>query len=363
MFGRSIKIGSVGGIPITVDASWFLLAAFIVYSQMSQLADVLGSGKALAIGLLTALLFLGSILGHELAHAGVARLLKLPVTGIRLFMFGGATGIQMESKPSQEFLTTVVGPLTSIAIGFGLLGASFAHLSPAVHDTLRWIGGLNVFLGAANLLPGFPLDGGRILHAGIWKLTGDERKANSFAARSGMVVWALGAAFGMYLLARSELQTGIWLVLISIMMFQGAKATLDRDKIFDHLSQGTVNEAMGPPPETIPDDISLSEALDRYLRGHEQETFPVSNQFQPMVGVLTFESARRVGSENPLRPVRDAMLPPSGVLQVGLDEKLDAVANRLVAAKLPAIVVQNGQIVGQIALPDIDRWLRGRRVS
>lgn len=362
MFGRSFKIGSIGGIPITVDASWFLLAAFLVYSQVQQLGDVLGTGTAVAIGLLTALLFLGSILGHELAHAGVARLRKLPVTGIRLFMFGGATGIQMESKPADEFLTTVVGPLTSIAIGFGLLGASFVHLSPAVHDTLRWVGGLNVFLGIANLVPGFPLDGGRILHAAIWKVTGDERKANSIAARSGMAVWAIAGAIGLYLLAQSNLDSGIWLVLISVMMFQGAKATLDRERIFDNLAQGTVHEAMGPPPETIPDDITLSEALDRYLRGHEEETFPVSSQFQPMAGVLTFESARRVGSENPLRPVRDAMLPTSGVLQVGRDEKLDAVANRLVAARLPAVVVQDGQIVGQIALPDIDRWLRGRRV-
>jgi Zn-dependent protease len=363
MFGRTFKIGSIGGIPISVDASWFLLAAFIVYSQVSLYGPVLGTGTAISIGLLTALLFLGSILGHELAHAAAARLRKLPVTGIRLFMFGGSTGIQMEDKPSDEFITTVVGPLTSIAIGFAMVGAAFVHLSPAVVDTLHWVGWLNVVLGAANLLPGFPLDGGRILHAGIWKLTGNERKANSIAARTGMVVWAIGVAAGLYLVVRSDLGSGIWLLLISAMMFQGAKATLDRDKIFDHLSQGTVNEAMGPPPETIPDDISLSEALDRYLRGHEQETFPVSNQFQPMVGVLTFESARRVGSENPLRPVRDAMLPPSGVLQVGLDEKLDAVANRLVAAKLPAIVMQNGQIVGQIALPDIDRWLRGRRVG
>ncbi|HEY7280305.1 MAG TPA: site-2 protease family protein [Actinomycetota bacterium] len=362
MFGRSFKIGSIGGIPISVDASWFLLAAFIVYSQVSLYGPVLGTGTAVSIGLLTALLFLGSILGHELAHAGVARLRKLPVTGIRLFMFGGATGIQMEEKPSDEFLTTVVGPLTSIAIGFGLLGASFVHMAPAVHDTVRWVGGLNVFLGLANLLPGFPLDGGRILHAGIWKLTGNERKANSIAARSGMVVWAIGVAAGLYLIVRSDLDSGIWLLLISAMMFQSAKATLDRERIFDDLAKGTVHEAMGPPPEIIPEDISLSEALDRYLRGHEHETFPVSNQFQPMVGVLTFESARKIGSENPLRPVRDAMLPPNGVLQVGLEEKLDEVANRLVAARLPAIVVQDGRIVGQIALPDIDRWLRGRRV-
>src|SRR5262249_892853 len=151
-------------------------------------------------------------------------------------------------------------------------------------------------------------------------------------ARSGMVVWAIGAVAGLVLVSRNSFGWGIWLMLISVMMFQGAKATLDRERIFASLAQGTVNDAMGPPPETIPEAIPLSEALDGYLRGHETETFPVTNGYQPMVGVLTFDAAAKVGSENPLRPVRDAMLPPSGVLQVGLHDRLDAVAGRLAAA-------------------------------
>jgi Zn-dependent protease len=364
VFGRTFKIGSIGGVPISVDASWFLLAAFLVFQEVQILSDALGSGTALAIGVLTAVLFLGSILGHELAHAGVAKARKLGVTGIRLFMFGGATSIQMENKPADEFLTTVVGPLTSIAIGFALRGAATIHsLSPAVHETLRWVGGINIFLGIANLLPGFPLDGGRILHSIIWKVTGSERTANSIAARSGMAVWAIVAGVGLYFVSQNNAGLGIWLVFIAVMMFQGAKATLDRDRILGRLSEGTVAEAMGPPPESIPDDISLSEAFDRYLRGHEHETFPVSSQFQPMVGVLTYEAAAKIGSEDPLRRVRDAMLPPTGILQVASNDKLDAVANRLTTIRLPAVVVQHGQIVGQIALPDIDRWLRARQAS
>jgi Zn-dependent protease len=363
VFGKTFKIGSIGGIPIAVDASWFLLAALIVWTQAAALSDALGTGTALAIGVLTAALFLGSILGHELAHAGMARLRGLPVTGIRLFMFGGATGIQMEEKPADEFLTTVVGPLTSIGIGVVLLAVStIGGLSAPLHDTLRWVGGLNVFLGLANLVPGFPLDGGRILHAAIWRATRDERKATSIAARSGMVIWAAAIVGGVILVARNELQGGIWLVLIGSMMFQGARATLDRERILLTLSRGTVAEAMSPPPESIPQDISLSEALDRYLRGHEHETFPVEDATGGVVGVLTFDSAALVGRDDPLRPVRDAMQPPNGIIEVGLDDRLDRVVNRLTRARLPAVVVQDGRIVGQIAIPDVDRWLQGHRL-
>jgi Zn-dependent protease len=362
VFGKSFKIGSIGGIPIAVDASWFLLGALIVWTQLAGRADILGTGTALGIGVLTAVLFLGSILGHELAHAGMARLRKLPVTGIRLFMFGGATAIQMENKPSDEFLTTVVGPLTSVAIGFSLLGAStIGGLSAPLHDTLRSVGGLNVFLGIANLVPGFPLDGGRILHAAIWRITGNERTATSIAARTGMAVWAIAIGVGVVLIARNELQSGIWLALIGSMMFQGARASLERDRILQSLSRGTAAEAMGPPPESIPEDITLTEALDRYLRGHEHETFPVEANGGDIVGVLTFDAAAQVGRENPLRPVRDAMQPATGIVRIGPNDPLDLVVTRLSTERLPAVVVQDGRIVGQIAIPDVDRWLRGRR--
>jgi Zn-dependent protease len=364
VFGKAWKIGSIGGIPITVDLSWLLLGVLIVYNQLTTFSQVLGPGAAFAVALLSAVLFLGSILGHELAHAFVARLRRLPVTGIRLFMFGGATGVQMERTPGDEFLITVVGPLTSVGIGLALLAVSaVGGLSHAVHDTLRYVGGLNVILGLANLLPGFPLDGGRILHAVLWRVLKSEARATRIAALTGMVAWGGAIAFGAYeIAARNDLGFGLWIVLVGTMMFQGAKATLDRQKVFTVLSRGTVAEAMGPPPETVPAGISLSEAYDRFFRGHEDETFPVVDELGRLAGVATFESASRIGRENPLRPVREAMLPADDILVVRVDDPLDGVVGRLGASKLPAVVMQNGSVVGQIALPDVDRWLRGRTV-
>ena len=363
MFGRGMKIGSIGGIPITVDISWFLIAALIVFSNYEVLRGRLGDGTALSVAVLTAVLFLGSVLGHELAHAWMARARKLEVTGIRLYALGGETATQMGEKPVDEFLVTVVGPLTSVGLGLVMLAAStLDSFPPAVRDTLHWVGWLNVVLGAANLAPGFPLDGGRILHAIIWRISGDERKANTIAAWSGMVVWTGVIAFGLYLTTRDQQGYGLWLLLIGLMMFQGARSTLQRDKIIGYLGQGTVAEAMGPPPQSIPSDITLSEALDRHLRGHEQETFLVSTPFEPIAGVLTFDTAAEVGRENPLRPVRDAMRPANDVPQVRVTDRLDSVVHRLQEAGAPAVVVQDGQIVGSLAISDLDRWLRARSV-
>ncbi|HEX9374816.1 MAG TPA: site-2 protease family protein [Actinomycetota bacterium] len=361
VFGRTWKIATIGGIPISVDASWFLLGVLILYSMAVTYGDKLGSGTALAIGAFGAVLFMGSILGHELAHAVVARLRKLPVSGIRLFMFGGATYIRGEDSPGDEFLTTVVGPLTSVAIGLALLAASTIHgLGGPIHDVTRYVGALNVFLGVANLVPGFPLDGGRILHAAIWKLTGSEGRATTIAAWTGIVVWGAAIAYGVIRLSGDDFGFGLWIVLVGSMMLQGARATLQRQKVFKVLERGTVAEAMGAPPEAIPAGTSLSEAYDRFLRGHEHETFPVTDDFDRMIGVLTFESASAIGRDEPLRPVRDAMLPAGEIVTVGLDDRLDQVVNRMANTRLPAVVMQDGRIVGQIALPDIDRWLRGR---
>ena len=117
---------------------------------------------------------------------------------------------------------------------------------------------------------------------------------------------------------------------------------------------------MGPPPELVPQSITLSEALDRYLRGHESETFPVADEEGRVVGVLTFESAASIGRESPLRPVRDAMLQSTGIEQFRPDDPLDRVVPRMAGSRLPALVVEGGRVVGQIALPDVDRWLRAR---
>jgi Zn-dependent protease len=365
VFGRAWKIGSVGGIAIRVDSSWIIIALLITASLWSQFAEVLDTapGAALALALVTAVLFFGSVLVHELAHAGMARARRIEVSGITLFLFGGATSARMEDRGAvDEFLVTVVGPLSSAALGGLFLVVDRADvLAVEIDRVMRYIGVINIALAIFNLVPGFPLDGGRILRSLIWKATGNLDRATTIAAGVGMVVAAGLIALGLYRAFTEDPSglsiSGLWLALIGWFLFQGARGATTQRRFRRVLSQGTAGEAMGPPPQSIPGGISLSEALD-HLRGHEDQAFPVVEDGR-LVGALTFEAARRVGQQDPMRPVRDAMVPADRMLSYAADEPLDRVAEG-VGEGDPALVLRDGEVVGSITAEHVYRWLRQR---
>src|ERR671919_426275 len=169
MFGNSWRVGRIAGIELRIDTSWVLIALLITYSLYLQLVDrfeQLAPGAAIGLAVVFALLFFGSVLAHEFAHALVARSRGIPVRGITLFLFGGATHAKVESKgPRDEFLISVVGPLSSLALGVVFYGLGLLGLPAAVAGGLRYLGFVNGLLAVFNLLPGFPLDGGRVLRS------------------------------------------------------------------------------------------------------------------------------------------------------------------------------------------------------
>jgi Zn-dependent protease len=360
--GRGWKVGRIGGIEIRVDTSWAFLAVFIVYSWWVAFTSPplnIGNGTALALGVLAAFLFFGSILAHEMAHAVMARIRGLPVSGIRLFLFGGATGVE-ERGPADEFLVTAVGPLTSLAVGFLYIGISrLGVVSVPLAGALDYLGKLNIFLAILNSLPGFPLDGGRVLRSIVWRITRDQSKATAIAAKVGMVVAAGLIGFGIWQMSRDGVY-GIWLAFIGFFVYQGARGAEQQGRLRGVLRDGQASEAMRPPPPAIPAQLSLSEAYDRYLRGHEEESFPVVHGSR-VLGLLTFGSARRVGSVDPLRSVTEAMVPVDGSRTVQADERLDRVVERLEGAD--ALVLRDGELVGALSVGDVERWLRARSAA
>jgi Zn-dependent protease len=355
--GRAWKIGSVGGVAIRVDSSWVFIAILITYSlwlRYSTPFHGLSNSTALWLAVFGGVLFFGSVLIHELAHAGMARARGIAVSGITLFLFGGATTARVEEKgPGSEFLVTAVGPGAS----FGL-AAVFWALSKSVGTPVFYVlddlARTNFILAVFNLVPGFPLDGGRILRSGIWRATGDLDRATRIAGTAGVVVGYGFVAAGVIEFVSGQDPAALWLALIGWFLLQAARGSMRYQRVQRALARGMVRDAMGPPPAVIPAELSLTESLDRYLRGHEDETFPVVEGGE-VVGLLTFEAARRVGQHEPFRPVRDAMLPPSGAMTVRLDEPLDSVSERLEGRA--AMVLDDHRLVGTLSPADLSRWL------
>jgi Zn-dependent protease len=347
-----------------MDPSTLILVALLTYAVWNSFGPLAPTGQALSLAALAAFLFVLAILVHELAHAVVARARGIEVKGVTLLMWGGYTETDGAwEKPSDEFLVSVVGPLSSLAIGFVLLFVVSSGLvgHPGFEHVLRYVGGVNVTLGVFNLLPGFPLDGGRVLRSVLWKVMRDENKATRIAAFVGQVFGVALIALGIWELARpvGNSPFGLWPMLIGWMMFSTAAEVRRNAGVRRLLADGTAGEAMGPPPPSIPESISLSEALDRFLMGHEQDTFPVVDAQGGIAGLLTFTAARRVGQQDPLRPVRDAMLPVIAGAVAKPDDTLDRVEQRL-GTRRSALVLEGTAVVGQVSRADMDRWLRTR---
>ncbi len=364
MFGRSWKIATVGGIAIRVDASWAFIALFITYSFWYRFDTQapyqhLGRGAMLGLAVFAAALFFGSVLAHELAHAGTARARGIPVSGITLWLFGGATSARIEDKgPLDEFLVTAAGPATSFALAalFWGLSKKGSVISPSVAGALGDLGFINFVLGVFNLVPGFPLDGGRLLRSVVWRITGNLDRATGVAGWTGSVVAVGLIATGLLQAARQDFGGGLWFAFIGWFLLQAAQASLRQRRVRRVLAAGTAAEAMSSPPQAIPAGMALSEALFTYLSGHEDESFPVVEDGR-VVGMLSFASARRIGRRDPMRPARDAAIPLGDATAVDWTDRLDRVAE-VVGGGESVIVLRGGELVGAITPSDLGRWLR-----
>lgn len=364
MFGKAFRIATIRGIPVNVDSSWIWIAVLAVYMLTNELERGFGdleTGGALGYAVFGALLFFGSVFLHELAHAVTARLSGIRVEGITLVFFGGFTAARSEDKgPGPAFRISASGPGTSLAIGGLLVWLSRATTGSDAPASwlIGYVGVLNLVMAGFNLLPGLPLDGGRMLQAAVWRFTGSRTTGTRVAARTGMVVGALLLGGAALMVANDDLGGAIWLGIIGLFIFQGARASDRQVGLSDRLGSATVSDAMDPPPVTVPADLTLSQTLDRFLRGHEGEAFPVVDDGR-VIGMISFSSARDLGARDPLRPARDALIPLDRVLVAHPDETLEDVSERLGASRA-ALVLRDGQLVGAITGDGLHRWAAAR---
>ncbi|HXF56836.1 MAG TPA: site-2 protease family protein [Actinomycetota bacterium] len=361
-------VGRIAGIRIGIDPSWGVIAVLITFNFWHLFSDPVefpevDGGRAVVLAVVTAALFFGSVLAHELAHAGLSRARGIPVAGITLFLFGGATHARVDAKgPLDEFLVTVVGPATSAALG-GLFLAGDRLAGHGLPDSLRsmlgTLGVVNLTLAGFNLLPGFPLDGGRLLRSALWRATGDLVRATRVAGWVGQGVGLAIAAAGVGLYAQThDAFSLLWPAFVGWFLFRAAGAGVREVEQRRVLRSTTVAEVMAPPPPAVPADLPLVEATARYLAGHEGEAFPVMEAGR----VLGFVSARTARGMPGDRPVREAAVPGRGVVEAGPGETMDDLVERMgQRLGMTVLVLDGGRLVGVIEPEDLARFLRSRR--
>ena len=366
MFGTSWRVGRVAGIEIRIDSSWAVIALLITYSmylRLSILYPQLSGGGAVGLAIGSAVLFFGSVLVHELAHALVAQARGIRVQDITLFLFGGATRARVESRgPGDEFLIALVGPLTSALLAglFAIIaGPGRDLLSRPLAGSFGYLAWTNLLLAGFNLVPGFPLDGGRLLRSAIWKTTGSLGRATRIASVAGQAVGWLLVAGGVAWLLAGDLAGGIWFAFIGWFLVQAARSSYQDLQLQQLLRGVEAEEVMAGDLVRIPPELSLQEAMDDYFMRYDHSAFPVEEQGRT-IGLLTLRGVRRVPREQwPTARVRDHMVPLGDQVGVAPDARMDGVVGKLQDGQAGRVLVaHDGEVVGIITPSDLTRWLR-----
>jgi Zn-dependent protease len=314
-----------------------------------------------------ALLLFASVLLHELSHSAVARTRGLEVEGITLFIFGGVAQTRMEARTAaDEFLLTAAGPLSSLALGglfWGLaLLAETAGLGAPVVAVARTLALVNVALAIFNMIPGFPLDGGRIFRSAVWHFTGSLETATRWASRGGQAFGWLLMGFGAVSLWQGFLLNGLWAAFIGWFLSSAASSSWRHFEARQLLSDVPVARVMTADPVTVEAADRVADVVERHFLRRPYEAYPVLDQGRA-AGLLTLEAVASLGpSERREARVRQVMEPLADVPTAGPEEGLDEVLTRLSSGDHDqALVVEDGRLVGLLTLGEISSWIQRLR--
>ena len=378
--GGSIQLARVFGIRIGVEPSWFLVLFLIIWSLSGYYGDLFPGegGKAFALAVASALLFFTSVLLHELGHAVVAIRNGIGIQGIDLWMFGGVAKMERDTDSAGvEFRVAAGGPLVTLVLAAICVGVVMAHTgSSDAADALlfdasggseaiaviAWLGFVNALLLVFNLIPGFPLDGGRIARAIAWWRTGDRGKATRFAARLGRGFSFLMIALGVYLFLIGAIITGLWLGFVGVFLGQAAKQAELQTAITDRIEGLRVSDVMDAEPVAVPGELSLDRALDEFFLRYGYPWFPVVDAAGLLTGLVTRQAVEAVPeAARPGRAVASVMAADGGTgLRVGLEEPLETLLGREGLARLGAIMAVDpeGRLRGIVTVDQVRRALR-----
>ncbi len=362
MFGKSITLFRLFGFRVRVDLSWLVIAVLVTWSLAAGVFPTyypsLSSSTYWWMGIVGALGLFASVVVHEFAHSLVARRFGLPMRGITLFIFGGVAEMEDEPRqPGAEFFMAVAGPVTSVLLGLILLG--FTAVVPAarwpvtIYGVVSYLGTINLVLAGFNLLPAFPLDGGRLLRAALWKWTGDLRRATRIASNIASVIGFGLIGLGIAFFIRGALIGGVWWFIIGLFVRQSASGAYRNVLVREVLQGEPLERFMNPGPVTVPASITIQELVEEYIYRHHFKMFPVVEG--TLRGCITTADVKQIPRADWKREkVEDHLDACSSENSVSSEtDALDALRLMQRTNKSRLLVIDAGELVGVLTLKDL----------
>ncbi len=363
----NIKLGQVWGIPIGVHASWFIIFGLLTWSLSTGYFPTeyptLPASTHLALGLISTVLFFFSVLAHELGHAYLALRNQIPVKGITLFIFGGVAQIGQEPRsPGAEFRIAIAGPLVSLGLAsaFGatfLLDQSIPYLAaPSIY-----LARINLILALFNMIPGFPLDGGRVLRALVWWWTKSFRRASQVASASGQLVAFGFIGFGIFAIFNGGLLNGLWLVFIGWFLQNAAASSYAQINMQEALRGITVENVMCPDCSKVTSLTPISQLVEERILTHGERTFFVTDN-GILMGMLTLRDIARIPQAKwRFTTAAQAMLPLDRLVSTHPETQLLTALQTMDTSDVAQLPVMEGEkLVGVLSRQQVVHYLRTR---
>lgn len=367
MFTRQVTLFKIRGIPIRLDYSWFIIAFLLVWSLSTGLFPSvypgMPQGVYWAMGLIGALGLFGSILLHELGHALTAIRYGLRMRSITLFIFGGVAELEDESpSPKAELLIAIAGPIVSVVLAAGAyavaLGCQAWGLHGSVIGVFSYLAGVNAILVAFNMLPAFPLDGGRVLRAILWRWKRDLKWATRTTSRIGSGFGTAFIVLGLFSMFSGNFVGGLWWGLIGFFLRHAAAMSYQQLLLRLALEGEPIERFMQPQVVTVPPDTSIQDFVDRYLYRYHHQMFPVAANGD-LDGYVTVKDIKAIPKDEwPMHRVGEVMESFDSDLIVGPDsDAMHALSRMSRGPQGRMIVMDHGRLVGIITLKDIMKFL------
>jgi Zn-dependent protease/predicted transcriptional regulator len=367
----SVSLGKIMGIPVTIHYTlwfvFFLIAWSLAAGYMPQEYPGLGVAVYWAIGIASAIILFASVLLHELSHSYIAKKNGLPIRRITLFFFGGVSEMTQEPQNAGlEVRMAAAGPLMSFLIA-AVLGAlwllgRYVHAPIALNATLEYGAYINAILGVFNLLPAFPVDGGRVLRGSMWKRSGNFFRATMSAGRISEILSMLMIGVGLVVLFFGNFITGIWIIFIGWFIRSGAEMSMKQTVAGQALSGVTVDNIMSRDVRTVSPDITVQDLVSEYFLVHRHGGYPVVKDGQ-ILGIVTMQCARKIPKEQwPLTTVGAAMIPCERTITVKSTASASEALNIMSRENIGRIlVVDNGRLLGIVTRGDLMRTIRTKQ--